>query len=331
MIQLTMDAEAVARSRFVISPLHELCATLLAWGHAPHPDAEPWLARARRVLRAERLPLLNALAIESATGYVPDFLCPHPAGPVPTIEEQLAQVAATPAERVVAELEAVRLGRPASGLPARDLPAPVLDALARGGRPLAQQAADELGQYWRRAFAPHWGAARAAMEGEIARRAAALAAHGSAALFASLHPAISWEDGVLRIESRYAVTRPAPMVLLTPSLIAKGVGVAIDPVYDTALRPPVISYPMPRLAPPGIPAAPEQLGHLLGPTRADLLASLRTPATTQSLAARHFLSPATVSYHLGILRRSGLVTSERSGRAVLYRRTPQGSRLTTGR
>ncbi|WP_399030652.1 ArsR/SmtB family transcription factor [Streptomyces sp. 15-116A] len=42
---------------------------------------------------------------------------------------------------------------------------------------------------------------------------------------------------------------------------------------------------------------------------------------------RHFLSPATVSYHLGVLHRAGLVTRARAGRSVVYRHTPAGARL----
>ncbi len=44
----------VAHSRFAISPLHEVVATLLPWGLQPAPDADPWVARARRVLHRAR-------------------------------------------------------------------------------------------------------------------------------------------------------------------------------------------------------------------------------------------------------------------------------------
>jgi DNA-binding transcriptional ArsR family regulator len=39
---------------------------------------------------------------------------------------------------------------------------------------------------------------------------------------------------------------------------------------------------------------------------------------------------ATVSYHLGVLRRARLVTSRRSGRGVLYRRTALGDAFLAG-
>ncbi|WP_405594686.1 winged helix-turn-helix domain-containing protein [Streptomyces sp. NBC_01410] len=83
---------------------------------------------------------------------------------------------------------------------------------------------------------------------------------------------------------------------------------------------------------PTAPVAPSaELARLLGPTRAGLLAALAQPASTAQLAERHFLSPATVSYHLGVLHQAGLVVRARSGRAVLYRRTPAGSRLSGSR
>ncbi|MBT2511345.1 winged helix-turn-helix transcriptional regulator, partial [Streptomyces sp. ISL-98] len=94
--------------------------------------------------------------------------------------------------------------------------------------------------------------------------------------------------------------------------------------------PPLVHYPLTPPSSPAYTASPE-LARLLGPTRAGLLTALATPASTSELAARHYLSPATVSYHLGVLRRSGLVTPIRDGRYVLYRRTAQGTHLTTDR
>ncbi|WP_318216198.1 hypothetical protein [Streptomyces sp. SCL15-6] len=38
-IELTVNAAGLARSRFAVSPLHELVATLLPWGLQPVPDA----------------------------------------------------------------------------------------------------------------------------------------------------------------------------------------------------------------------------------------------------------------------------------------------------
>ncbi|MDX2935205.1 ArsR/SmtB family transcription factor [Streptomyces ipomoeae] len=130
------------------------------------------------------------------------------------------------------------------------------------------------------------------------------------------------------VDNRFTVALPVPLVVVVPSLVAAGPGVAVDPTRG-GRRPPMPAYPVrdTAIAKSIAPAAPSaEMARLLGPTRAGLLAALARPASTAQLAARHFLSPATVSYHLGVLHRAGLVARARSGRSVLYRRTAEGSR-----
>jgi DNA-binding transcriptional ArsR family regulator len=70
------------------------------------------------------------------------------------------------------------------------------------------------------------------------------------------------------------------------------------------------------------------LGDLIGPRRAQVLVALGVaPATTSQLADRLHASPAGVSGHLAVLRRTGLVTGRRAGREVLYARTRVGDGL----
>ncbi|MFF9162046.1 ArsR/SmtB family transcription factor [Streptomyces longwoodensis] len=328
MIELTVDAVGLARSRFAVSPLHEVVATLLPWGLQPAPDADPWVARARRVLRRARLPLLRELALDGS-GYVPDFLNPYPCGPSPTVEEELERVRRTPPERVLSELEALRVGRPHNGLDGCELPPGVRRAMTRGGTYVARQAADEMRHYWELAFAPHWEAAKATLDAELSRCAGVLAGHGAERLFNSLHSQIRWVEGTLRVASRLRIALPVPLVVVVPSIVAPRPGVAVDPTCGQE-RPPMLIYPVRDKA--IAPTAPtSEMAQLLGPTRAGLLAALAQPASTAQLAALHFLSPATVSYHLGVLRRAGLVARTRSGRSVLYRRTPEGTRLARNR
>ncbi|MFV5993211.1 ArsR/SmtB family transcription factor [Streptomyces sp. NPDC056231] len=324
MIELIVDAGGLARTRFAVSPLHEVAATLLPWGLRPTTDTDPWVARARRVLRRARLPLLSELALDGG-GYVPDFLSPHPTGPSPTVEEELEQVRNTPPDRVLFELEALRDGRPHNGLAGAEVPPKVSRAMDRGGGYVARQVAEELGRYWDLAFAPYWEAAGAVLEAEVDRCAGVLARHGAAALFNSLHPGIAWSEGTLRVDSRFTVELAVPLLIVVPSLVVPQPAVAVDPVRG-GRRPPMVACPVRHRA--AVPRPPsEELARLLGPTRAGLLTALARPASTTELARHHFLSPATVSYHLGVLHKSGLVTRARSGRAVLYQRTPAGSRL----
>jgi DNA-binding transcriptional ArsR family regulator len=71
--------------------------------------------------------------------------------------------------------------------------------------------------------------------------------------------------------------------------------------------------------------APGALADLLGRRRAAILTAL--PATTHELARTHAASPAGVSEHLAVLRRAGLVSGHREGRAVRYARTAAGDAL----
>jgi DNA-binding transcriptional ArsR family regulator len=66
---------------------------------------------------------------------------------------------------------------------------------------------------------------------------------------------------------------------------------------------------------------------LMGRTRARILHSVQSPATTTHMAADLDLAPATVSAHLSTLTSAGLVHRTRQGRLVLYARTLLGSRL----
>ncbi|MFC7640714.1 ArsR/SmtB family transcription factor [Streptosporangium lutulentum] len=66
---------------------------------------------------------------------------------------------------------------------------------------------------------------------------------------------------------------------------------------------------------------------LLGRARAELLEELRSPATTTDLARALGVTPSAVSQHLAVLRESGLVARERSGRNVLYLTTDLGASL----
>ncbi|MEV7523584.1 winged helix-turn-helix domain-containing protein [Streptomyces sp. NPDC091371] len=327
MIQLTVDAAGLARSRFVVSPLHQVVGTLMPWGLAPPNDVGPWLARARRSLRRAGLPLLSALALEGA-GYFPDFLSPYPSSPAPSIEEELELVARTAPDRVIAELEHVRRGLPWIGVRGLEPSETLRRAMTRGGRHVAQQASTELRRYWQLAFSPHWSAAASLLNAEVDRCAGILARYGAGDLFNSLHPDIAWDNGALRVGIRFTVCLHVPLVVLVPSLAARFPVVAIDPVEPAEQWPPLIHYPLPSPASPAHPVSAE-LARLVGSTRAGLLTALAHPASTSELAARHFLTPATVSYHLGVLRRSGLVSAVRDGRYVLYRRTAQGTRLTT--
>jgi DNA-binding MarR family transcriptional regulator len=61
--------------------------------------------------------------------------------------------------------------------------------------------------------------------------------------------------------------------------------------------------------------------------RGRILTLLAEPAGTTDLARRLGARPGTVSRHLGVLHRAGLVTRARHGHTVLYLRSQLGDRL----
>ncbi|MFJ4535385.1 winged helix-turn-helix domain-containing protein [Streptomyces tibetensis] len=75
---------------------------------------------------------------------------------------------------------------------------------------------------------------------------------------------------------------------------------------------------------------PEALSALVGRARARLLLALDAPASTSHLARSLAMTPGAVGDHLAILRDAGMLVRARSGRSVLYRRTPLGEALVVG-
>lgn len=78
------------------------------------------------------------------------------------------------------------------------------------------------------------------------------------------------------------------------------------------------------------PPTTRALERLVGAARARLLALLDDPATTTQLVQVSGFSLGAVGDHLKVLRDAGLVARTRTGRSVLYRRTPIGDALVAG-
>ncbi|WP_230582425.1 ArsR/SmtB family transcription factor [Salinispora tropica] len=282
----------------------------------------PWLRDIQPVAAELDLKLLNLAT--PTKGHGPDFLWPTPTSPLTTIDDDLAQVQAadprTVAEEITAHIR--RLDRHAIPENLRraltDDPAKTRDMLA------AQQRLA-----WQTLIAPRWDQIRGLLDADITTRARRLADAGMEGLFANLHPRAEWHHDALHLTGLNPNTvdlRGRGLVLVPTAFGWPNLG--IGPTNSSSTEPPALVYPM-----LGVGRLWERstqnsaITRLLGTGRTSVLAGTHIPSTTNSLAQRVGLAPATVSQHLTVLRDAGLVTAQRRGREVLYQQTPLAAAL----
>ncbi|WP_399095909.1 helix-turn-helix domain-containing protein [Streptomyces sp. BBFR2] len=315
-----VDAEVLARSRFVLSPLIETVATLRTLIGHPAPARRGGAPSATEALRARLAadPFVRAWAAAGVgVRWTPDFLTRPPRHDAPAFAGELARVRATPAPEARADLATACGGR----LPrALDVPDP------------AGRAADLLDQVWQHLVRPDWPRRSRVLEADVIGRAHRLSRHGWAAAVADLGPRTRWlGNGRLRING---ADRPA-RDLTGADLVFVPVGGPNGWVAWELPERYAVIYPASGTArtddrgaaPADPPPVPKPLARLLGTNRATLLTLLGPPRSTSQLAALTGLALGSVGDHLKVLLDAGLVTRRRAGASVLYRRTPVADAL----
>jgi DNA-binding transcriptional ArsR family regulator len=243
-------------------------------------------------------------------GWLADYLGTPPPAPGVTFAAELAAVAATPSD-VLREHLRETIGAP---LPVR---------LRSAG--LADVAAGLLDWVWTHTLASDWPRRERLLQADIVARTGQLASHGWAAVLRDLGQDREWAGGgELRIHRYELPTRvlPADAQLFFIPVTSYSSWVGWDEPVSYAIYYPVAG----RLA-PGDAQRSGGLDRLLGANRATLLRLLGQPAGTTHLAARTGLPVGAVGNHLRVLLDAGLVARRRSGRHVLYWRTPLGDAL----
>jgi DNA-binding transcriptional ArsR family regulator len=187
-----------------------------------------------------------------------------------------------------------------------------------------------MAEYWKLAVEPHWPRIHALLSADIHHRATQLTEGGPAALFADLHPAVTFEGAWVTVDQPWqgTVELAGQGLLLVPTAFSwqRPSVIAIEPWQPTLVYP---ARGVALLWDSADEAAPE-LARLLGGSRARLLAALDAPRTTTELAALLDLTPGGVSQHLSALVAAAVVSRRRDGRIVLYGRTTLGDALVTG-
>ncbi|HYB47386.1 MAG TPA: helix-turn-helix domain-containing protein [Streptosporangiaceae bacterium] len=331
LLVLELDVADLAATRFAISPLSETTRAMLLMANPSPPAVNlPWVrwAKAQLDRRPLRLPRVWPLIVNELPTH-PEFLVPAPAVRAPGLDAELARVRATPAEPVRASLCRVFGDHP--------WPDSAIELFERPRESLAEIAA-ELAEFHDRLIMPHWERISPVLEADIAFRAGLLAGGGARSLFSDLHPDLCWSGGTLTLNdtdegpSRFRVMLGPDGVVLMPSIFNWPL-VSLSRATSTQTT---LLYPARGAATvweSGVTAGETASGtvdELLGPARARLLVTLRSPATTTALARRMGVTPSAVSQHLTVLHRGGLVDRQRSGRTVLYQTSELGLALLTG-
>ncbi|MFJ2113271.1 ArsR family transcriptional regulator [Streptomyces sp. NPDC087850] len=312
-----VNADTLAGSRFVVSPLAEVTASVqaLEGATAGHPGERAWLDAHLPAYR-ERLAgdQVTALLIRAGLtgGWNADFLTPTPRGEdEPEFTEELARIRRTPAGDARADL-AVSLG---GTLPA------VLDRADLPGR-----AADLLEWVWTETVLPSWPRRRRIIEADVVARTGQLSRGGWAAALDDLRPGMSWlGEGRLRINAYDYPPRElsGARLLFVPVTPRRG-WVAWEEPHRYAV---VYSCAGALAEADRAAAAPGALGALLGPARAAVLTLLCDPRSTTQLVALTGQGLGSVGRHLKILLDARLIRRRRAGRSVLYYRTSTGEAL----
>ncbi|GGQ69868.1 ArsR/SmtB family transcription factor [Couchioplanes azureus] len=292
MLHVRYRRNDLSRIRFVISPVRAVT-------EAARALADPrWSAAGtRRPLRGSRSPAAVPLAISVLRLDPPprDLLAPIARGEYasPTLTAEIAAIRAgwqgSPPAAVTAYLDAVR-------------------------------------RFFDTCLADDWPRMRRHLESDLAFQSHLLVVRGIGHVLSRLHPAVGWvEDAGVDSDTTPSLV-PGRDVLLMPSLFRRAPRLLSSADLPCSL----LLYPsreQERFWEADDQSDDGALVELLGRARATALRGIGTGCTTTELARRMGVSLPTASIHVGMLRRAGLVSTHRHGRAVRHLLTELGSRL----
>ncbi|GGS75311.1 ArsR/SmtB family transcription factor [Nonomuraea spiralis] len=320
-LRIQVSPQDLVASRFAISPLIETMHAHWTLDGRNDPGVHRrWVERWRGPYLdlVGRHPALRALAAVSGNkgDANVDFIAPPPAGMSVPFETELASMRRTPVAQAHAEITRVVAGLP-------PLPGELRDVLFSPR--VVQVLADAYEALWREIISVGWPRFHTILERDVIQRAGRLAAYGWAAALDDLSDQVRWRpDGHIevRLHTRHGLhVLGGKGLLFLPTAFSRSVGAYLEESWPNALV-----YPA-RGTGAGVGVPDGDLALLIGRTRARILTELAVPATTTHLAALLGQSLGTTGGHLAALRRTGLVAGTRTGRSVLYARTPLGDAL----
>jgi DNA-binding transcriptional ArsR family regulator len=311
---LRFSPDALHASRFAVSPLAETLSELTVLRHALDRRAtDPRVGEFGRWLDSD--PFTGGLVrLVTATKFLPDFVAVPPAkGLHNRLQDELAEMRAVDDQQARATLaEAQRFAWASDGLAWADVDG------------ITDRAAEVIADCWVRFVEPDWPRRRAILERDIRHRAGVIAVSGWRHVLDGMAPGVQWVGhDAIQFSTQTHTDRHigSDGLVFVPHAGMSG--------RWTCESPSRIAFVYPAT---GALASHAQesggVARLLGQGRARVLTELRMPATPSQLATVLDVSLGTVSAHLAALRKAGVVTTRRTGRAVYYELTPTGDELT---
>lgn len=325
MLRVTTGPDDLAASRFAIAPVYELTHLLRKLDDldARTPvggmvRTSRWASRHGSVRDGLDDRVLRSLR---RTSWGVDFIAPPPTGMARTPADDISLIRQTPLPLARRQIQRALQG---TGRLDDDV-AGVLSS-----RDVVARLADMIEAMWQLLVAPDWPQLLTILERDVLHRAERLAHDGWVGALAGLHPRLRWQEGAVLVRAW-----PDETVHLNGRGITFVPTVFLHPQLATLFEdpwPPTIAYPARGSAALWEPThtVPGALGRLLGVSRADLLVRLEAAASTTQLAHASGLAIGAVGDHLRVLREAGFVSRARTGRSVIYRRTPIGDAVAAG-
>lgn len=321
-LRIMVGPDDLAVSRFAVSPIGELehllrhlTGTGGRGNRLPSPIRTRW---SERFAEVRHDPGIRALLALQSSAYGANFVTPPPNGVAQTLDDDLAAVRATPLPLARAEITKALASAP--------VPQPEIASWL--SRPdVVDQIADSLQMAWTALIAPDWPQLQAIIERDVIHRAGQLTRTGWAGALTGMHPTVAWHNATVEIRGRpnSQARLDGRGLMFVPSVfVSPGLGTYLDPPWRPALVYPARGSAA-LWADQARPPAP--LRRLIGASRAHLLVALDSPTSTTQLVATTGMSLGAVGGHLHIMLDAGLLTRTRSGRTVLYQRTPVAEAL----
>ncbi|TDW98223.1 DUF5937 family protein [Kribbella sp. VKM Ac-2566] len=309
MLTYVLNSQDLADVRFAVSPVAEMVLSLRALRDPGRfPLQLGWVRTVQPQVAALDWSVLRWLVNDTMGS--PDFLTPRPTSPLTQLSDELDLIATVNPETFERQLVAVNGELP------EDL--------------TVDKVVEALHEYWDAVMAPYWSRMRTLLSADISYRGHVVTQQGTGAMLNGLGPAITYADGLLKVDRVAEQSRTEHVdgrgLVLQPTLFGPHAVIPFDPGAE-----PLLGYP-PRgqanLWSVVEPPSRHDLAQLIGTPRAHILALLSYPRTTTDLAGELKVTPSAVSQHLQLLRRTGLVEPQRTGKQVLYRPTELAALLT---